>query len=115
MCLDVHAKGIKMGLYTSVGDKTCHGGWSPGSLGHFDQDAKTFASWGVDYVKIDYCGGGDSPDGHRNMSRAMNNTGRHMALELCRGPYQTEDHWGYAPEVAQGYERLLKTCRSPRR
>eukprot|EP01047_Picozoa_sp_COSAG01_P002776 COSAG01_NODE_76_length_28332_cov_298.876992_6_plen_98_part_00 len=38
--------------YTSVGDKTCHGGWSPGSLGHWQQDADTFASWGVDYVKM---------------------------------------------------------------
>ena len=52
----VHSKGITFGLYTSVGAETCHGGWSPGSLGHFEQDAKTFASWGVDYVKIDYCG-----------------------------------------------------------
>lgn len=48
----VHNLGLKMGLYTSVGDKTCHGGWSPGSLGHFEQDANTFASWGVDYVKV---------------------------------------------------------------
>jgi alpha-galactosidase len=99
----LHGLGIKFGLYTSVGDKTCHGGWSPGSLGHFEQDAQTFASWGVDYVKVDYCGGGDSPDGHKNLSKAMNATGRHMALELCRGPYQQQDKWGYAPEVAQGW------------
>ena len=33
----------------------------------------------------------------------MNATGRHMALELCRGPYQQQDKWGYAPEVAQGW------------
>lgn len=99
----LHGLGIKFGLYTSVGDLTCHGGWSPGSLGHFEQDANTFAKWGVDYVKVDYCGHGDSPDGHKNLSRAMNATGRHMALELCRGPYQEEDHWGYAPQVAQGW------------
>ena len=47
----LHNLGIKFGLYTSVGDVTCHGGWSPGSLGHFEQDANTFAKWGVDYVK----------------------------------------------------------------
>jgi len=40
----LHGLGIKFGLYTSVGDKTCHGGWSPGSLGHFEQDAQTFGA-----------------------------------------------------------------------
>eukprot|EP00729_Bicosta_minor_P015301 gene15301-16152_t len=99
----LHNLGIKFGLYTSVGDVTCHGGWSPGSLGHFKQDANTFAKWGVDYVKVDYCGKGDDPSGHQNLSKAMNATGRPMALELCRGPYQNEDHWGYAPEYAQGW------------
>ena len=93
----MHSKGLQFGLYTSVGDKTCHGGWSPGSLNHWQQDADTFASWGVgkfccasahkpgkgmleltdtetltskialraapDYVKIDYCGSGTSPEG----------------------------------------------------
>ena len=44
----VHGQGLKFGLYTSVGDETCHGGWSPGSYGHYEQDADTFASWGVD-------------------------------------------------------------------
>ena len=44
----VHSLGLTFGLYTSVGDVTCHGGWSPGSLGHWQQDADTFASWGVD-------------------------------------------------------------------
>eukprot|EP00750_Incisomonas_marina_P004771 INCI13497.5.p1 GENE.INCI13497.5~~INCI13497.5.p1 ORF type:complete len:181 (-),score=21.74 INCI13497.5:69-611(-) len=47
----VHGLGLKFGLYTSVGDKTCHGGWSPGSYGHYTEDANLFASWGVDYVK----------------------------------------------------------------
>ena len=42
----VHGLGLTFGLYTSDGDVTCHGGWSPGSLGHWQQDADTFASWG---------------------------------------------------------------------
>ena len=92
---------MKFGLYTSVGDKTCHGGWSPGSYGHYEQDANLFASWGVDYVKMDYCGDHDSPDGHKQFSAAMNATGRHMILELCHGPYTKSDDWGYAPQVAQ--------------
>jgi hypothetical protein len=41
-------------LYTSVGDVTCHGGWSPGSYDHWQTDADTFAGWEVDYVKIEY-------------------------------------------------------------
>ena len=43
--------------YTSVGEKTCHHGWSPGSFGYYQQDADLFASWEVDYVKMDWCGG----------------------------------------------------------
>ena len=99
----VHSLGLKFGLYTSVGDRTCHGGWSPGSFGHYERDARTFAAWGVDYVKIDYCGSHDSVEGHRNMSRALNATGRPMSFMLCRGPYQQQDHWGYAPGIAQGW------------
>lgn len=99
----VHSKGLQFGLYTSVGDKTCHGGWSPGSYQHYEKDAQTFADWEVDYVKIDYCGKHDSPEGHKNMSDAMNKTGRHMSYMLCRGPYQKEDHYGYAPDIAQGW------------
>ena len=97
----VHSLGLKFGLYTSVGDKTCHGGWSPGSYGHYEEDANLFAAWEVDYVKMDYCGDFDSPEGHANFSKALNATGRHIVLELCRGPYQEEDKWGYAPGVAQ--------------
>jgi alpha-galactosidase len=99
----VHSLGLQFGLYTSVGDKTCHGGWSPGSYQHYEKDAQTFADWEVDYVKIDYCGSHDSPEGHKNMSDAMNATGRHMSYMLCRGPYQKEDHYGYAPDIAQGW------------
>merc|ERR1719316_2575558 len=99
----VHSKGLKFGLYTSVGDKTCHGGWSPGSYGHYEEDANLFAAWEVDYVKMDYCGDFDSPEGHKEMSQALNKTGRHMSYMLCRGPYQKEDKWGYAPSIAQGW------------
>lgn len=48
----VHSLGLTFGLYTSVGDVTCHGGWSPGSLGHWQQDADTFAAWGVDCMPL---------------------------------------------------------------
>merc|ERR1719469_270309 len=99
----VHSLGLQFGLYTSVGDRTCHAGWSPGSYGHFEKDAQTFADWEVDYVKIDYCGKHDSPEGHKNMSKALNATGRPISYMMCRGPYQKDDHWGYAPEISQGW------------
>jgi len=97
----VHSLKLKFGLYTSVGTETCHGGWSPGSFGHYTQDANTFAKWGADYVKMDYCGSDDSPGGHANFSKALNATGWPMIFALCRGPYQSEQKWGYAPKVAQ--------------
>ncbi len=49
----VHSKGLKLGIYSSPGDKTC-GGYA-GSLGHEQQDADLYASWGIDYVKYDLC------------------------------------------------------------
>ncbi len=49
----VHAKGLKLGVYTDAGTATCAG--RPGTLNHEQQDARTYASWGVDYVKEDWC------------------------------------------------------------
>jgi len=50
----IHAMGLKLGIYESAGNITCQ--HLPGSLGHYQQDADTFASWGVDFVKVDTCG-----------------------------------------------------------
>ena len=49
----IHGKGLKLGLYTDVGTMTC--AKRPGSIGHEYQDAKQYASWGVDYLKVDWC------------------------------------------------------------
>jgi alpha-galactosidase len=49
----VHSLGLKLGIYESAGTKTCAG--RPGSYNHYTQDADTFASWGVDFVKFDFC------------------------------------------------------------
>src|SRR5579859_7327928 len=49
----VHAKGLKLGIYSSPGPKTC-GGYE-GSYQHEEQDAKTYAAWGIDYLKYDWC------------------------------------------------------------
>jgi alpha-galactosidase len=95
----VHSKGLKFGLYTSVGTTTCRG--DPGSYGYFKQDADLFASWELDYVKMDWCGSNCNENGHEEFSKDLNATGRHIVLELCRGTYQSETKWGYAPQYAQ--------------
>lgn len=51
--LKVHSRGLKFGIYGDYGNFTCAG--YPGSLGYLDIDAKTFAEWGVDYLKLDGC------------------------------------------------------------
>src|ERR1700726_2317631 len=50
----VHSKGLKFGIYSSPGPKTCAG--YEGSYGHEEQDARTYAAWGIDYLKYDWCG-----------------------------------------------------------
>lgn len=103
----LHAHGLKLGLYTSAGSTTCSQGGRPlpipGSFGHYQQDASTFASWGVDYVKIDWCGSNltNPQEQHTEFSQALNATGRHIYLELCRGyNFPSEP---YCPEVAQAW------------
>ncbi len=49
----VHARGLKLGIYSSPGSKTCAG--NEGSMGHEEDDATTFAKWGVNYLKYDIC------------------------------------------------------------
>lgn len=49
----IHNLGLKFGIYEDYGNKTCEG--YPGILGHMKEDAELFASWGVDYVKLDGC------------------------------------------------------------
>lgn len=49
----MHSKGLKLGIYADVGKETCAG--YPGSFGHYETDAQTFADWGVDLLKFDGC------------------------------------------------------------
>jgi alpha-galactosidase len=51
----LHALGLRSGLYTAIGTRTCQN--LPGSWGHYAQDAQTYADWGIDFVKVDMCGG----------------------------------------------------------
>jgi alpha-galactosidase len=84
----VHARGLKFGIYSSPGPRTCAG--YEGSYGHVAQDAKTFAAWGVDYLKYDLCSGewfyADADTVQRTyaeMGAALRATGRSIVYSLC--------------------------------
>ncbi len=80
----VHSKGLKFGLYSDVGTKTCAG--RPGSIGHEYQDAKQYAAWGVDYLKEDWCNtlpGQNAESSYTLMRDALAATGRPIVFSLC--------------------------------
>ncbi|KHJ94672.1 hypothetical protein OESDEN_05394 [Oesophagostomum dentatum] len=81
----MHARGLKFGIYGSVGTETCQK--FPGSYGYFKVDADTFADWEVDYLKLGSCGIHIDriPEGYENMERALNATGRPIVYS-CTGP-----------------------------
>jgi len=89
----IHSKGLKYGLYTDAGLYTCSSGERPykipGSYGHYEQDAQTYASWGMDFVKMDWCntvvnGTQLKPEvQYPQMSTALNKTGRPIYFESC--------------------------------
>jgi alpha-galactosidase len=107
----VHSKGLKLGIYSSPGPKTCAG--YEGSYGHEEQDAQTYADWGIDYLKYDLCsfGGiiteqaGDELDkaaarqraAYEKMHLAIAKTGRHMVYSFCQ--YGLYSVWAWAPET----------------
>uniref|UniRef100_A0A0E0BC46 Alpha-galactosidase n=1 Tax=Oryza glumipatula TaxID=40148 RepID=A0A0E0BC46_9ORYZ len=93
----VHSKGLKLGIYSDAGFKTC-AKVQPGSLGHEEQDAKTFASWGVDYLKYDNCNNGDLKPLERypEMSKALMMAGRPIYFSLCEWGDMHPAKWGAA-------------------
>jgi alpha-galactosidase len=90
----VHSLGLKLGIYESAGTATCAG--YPGSLGHEQQDANSFASWGVDYLKYDNCNNQGVADQTRYtaMRDALANTGRPIVYSLCNWGNASVWTWG---------------------
>ncbi|CAG9571827.1 unnamed protein product [Danaus chrysippus] len=84
----VHSKGLKFGIYEDYGNFTCAG--YPGVVGHLAGDASTFASWGVDYVKLDGCYAlpADMDHGYPEFGRQLNLTGRQMIYSCSWPVYQ---------------------------
>ena len=108
----VHSKGLKLGIYSGPGTKTC-GGYTA-SLGHEEQDAKMYAAWGIDYLKYDLCS--FIPDvmqkqapndkaaqmklmiaAYVKMGKALKDTGRPIVYSLCQ--YGWDAPWEWAPAL----------------
>jgi alpha-galactosidase len=107
----VHSKGLKLGIYSGPGPKTC-GGYAA-SYQHEEQDAKSYADWGIDYLKYDLCSFGDiikheagsdhakafamQKDAYEKMHKALVATGRPIVYSFCQ--YGLENSWEWAPSL----------------
>jgi alpha-galactosidase len=106
----VHDKGLKLGIYATPGCRTCANIWDGypgrlGSLGHEPQDAQAFASWGVDYLKYDWCradeDGLDAEQAFTTMRDALAATKRPIFYSIHREPQLPIDSW--RPKVANSW------------
>ncbi|HJZ98705.1 MAG TPA: glycoside hydrolase family 27 protein [Candidatus Solibacter sp.] len=96
----VHSKGLKLGIYSSPGPKTCAG--YEGTYQHEEQDAKQFAKWGIDYLKYDWCSASQVYDNTRDtmvaayakMGNALLNSGRKIFYSLCQYGNHNVEEWG---------------------
>ena len=97
----IHSRGFKYGIYSSPGLKTC-GGYA-GSYGHEQEDAETYANWGVDFLKYDWCSAGQvyQPSqievAYEKMHQAILMTGRPMIYSLCE--YGVAAPWTWGPKI----------------
>ena len=92
----VHSKGLKLGIYSDAGTMTC--GKEPGSVGFEEIDARTFASWEIDYLKYDYCFAPEDQETaiqrYTAMGRALAATGRPMVYSICEWGPREPWLWG---------------------
>ena len=93
----IHSLGLKFGVYSDAGSKTCAG--RPGGLGHEYQDALQYAAWGVDYLKYDWCNTTtqDAKASYANMRAALDASGRAIVLSICE--WGTAKPWLWGNEV----------------
>jgi len=93
----VHSKGLKLGIYSDAGYKTCGG--KPASRGHEFQDAQTYAQWGIDYLKYDWCGCEDlnAKGAYTTMRDALHQAGRPIVFSICE--WGNNKPWEWAGNV----------------
>jgi len=92
----LHERGMLLGLYSCVGTETCKKN-RPGSYGYYETDANTFAKWGADMVKADYCNKPSNETGrdlYTQFSQALNATGRPMVFAMCQWGVDNVSEWG---------------------
>ncbi|CAH9056615.1 unnamed protein product [Cuscuta epithymum] len=91
----VHQRGLKLGIYSDAGTQTCSN-TMPGSLGYEEQDARTFASWGIDYLKYDNCNNNkeDVKGRYYKMKEALLNSGRNIFFSMCEWGQEDVATWG---------------------
>jgi alpha-galactosidase len=114
---EIHRRGLRFGLYTCAGTRTCQG--YPGSLGAEARDARKFASWGVDYMKVDWCHtpGLRGRDVYPMWTEAIRAAGRPMVLSICEWgrdrPWEwagSVGHlWRTSPDIADTWQSLTAT------
>lgn len=90
----VHSKGLKLGIYSDAGSQTCGG--RPGSRGYEFQDAQTFANWGIDYLKYDWCNteGLKTEGAYKTITAALRKAGRPIVLSICEWGNDKPWTWG---------------------
>src|SRR5436853_2063332 len=92
----VHSLGLKIGIYSDAGDRTCAG--YPGSYGFEDQDARLWASWGMDFLKYDYCNAPNDQataiERYSRMGEALRKTGYEILFSLCEWGGRSPHLWG---------------------
>ncbi|MBS1857479.1 MAG: glycoside hydrolase family 27 protein [Acidobacteria bacterium] len=94
----VHSKGLKLGIYSGPGPLTCAGYIA--SYGHEDQDAKTYAAWGIDYLKYDWCSASgvytreEHAPAYMLMGKALRASGRPIVYSLCQYGMLDVGEWG---------------------
>ena len=93
----VHAKGLKLGIYSDAGNKTCGG--RPGSRGYEYQDALTYAKWGIDYLKYDWCSSDslNAPGAYMTMRDALAKAGRPIVFSICE--WGNNKPWSWGPSM----------------
>lgn len=97
----VHSKGLKLGIYSDAGWKTCGG--KPGSRGYEYQDALTYAEWGIDYLKYDWCNtnGLKAEGAYLTMREALRKAGRPVLFSICE--WGDNQPWDWAKDVGHSW------------
>jgi alpha-galactosidase len=93
----IHSLGLKFGIYSDAGIHTCEG--RPGARGYEFQDARQYAAWGVDYLKLDWCSTStqDGPSSYALMRQALDATGRPIVFSMCE--WGTNKPWLWGEKV----------------